>query len=206
MTIQITGKNLDAGNAYQAYAGDKIRSVLQKYLDSEPDGHIRLERERGLFRTTCSVRLGSGLLIEARGEGGDAYSSVDAARHRLEARVRRYKSRIKDHVSSAAAARRQAATTAPDYVISVTDEEQPEQDAANPVIIAESERNIRYMTVSEAVMQLDLADAYFLIFRNAAHGGLNVVYRRSDGNVGWVDARPPVTAEVDAAAARESAS
>jgi hypothetical protein len=151
------------------------------------------------------VRLGSGLLIEARDEGGDAYSSVDAARHRLEARVRRYKCRIKDHASSAAVARRQAATIAPDYVISVADDEQTEQDAANPVIIAEGERNIRYMTVSEAVMQLDLADAYFLIFRNAAHGGLNVVYRRSDGNVGWVDARAPVTAEANAAAAREPA-
>ena len=68
MTIQITGKNLDAGNAFQTYAGDKIRAVLQKYLGREPDGHIRLERERGLFKTTCSVRLTSGLLLEAHGE------------------------------------------------------------------------------------------------------------------------------------------
>ena len=96
MTIQITGKNLDAGNAFQTYAGDKIRAVLQKYLGREPDGHIRLERERGLFKTTCSVRLTSGLLLEAHGEGGDAYASVDAATHRLETRVRRHKGRIQE--------------------------------------------------------------------------------------------------------------
>jgi ribosomal subunit interface protein len=195
MTIQITGKNLDAGNAFQTYAGDKIRGVLQKYLGREPDGHIRLERERGLFKTTCSVRLTSGLLLEAHGEGGDAYASVDAATHRLETRVRRHKGRIKKHSSAAATARRKADVEASDHVVGLADDDQPEQEDGNPLIIAEGQRNIGHMTVSEAVMHLDLSEASFMIFRNSGHGGLNVVYRRGDGNIGWIDAELPISSK-----------
>lgn len=191
MTIQITGKNLDAGNAFQTYASDRLHTVLQKYLDRVPDGHIRLERERGLFKTSCSVRLTSGLLLEAHGEGGDAYTSVDSATQRLETRVRRYKSRIKTHASAEATARRKAGMEAPDYTVSTGEDDVPEQEGANPLIIAEEQRNIGHMSVSEAVMQLDLSDAPFMIFKNAAHGGLNVVYRRKDGNIGWIDAESP---------------
>jgi ribosomal subunit interface protein len=198
MTIQITGKNLDAGNAFQTYAADKLHTVLRKYLDRVPDGHVRLERERGLFKTSCSVRLTSGLLLEARGEGEDAYTSVDSAAQRLEARVRRYKSRIKNHTSAEAAARRKVDMEARDYVVSLADEDQPEHDDANPLIIAEGQRHIGHMTVSEAVMQLDLSEAPFMIFKNAAHGGLNVVYRRNDGHIGWIDAESPaVPKQVD---------
>lgn len=201
MTIQITGKNLDAGDAFQSYAGDKIRGVLQKYLGREPDGHIRLERERGLFKTTCSVRLTSGLLLEAHGEGGDAYASVDAATHRLETRVRRHKGRIKKHSSAAATARRKADVEASDHVVGLADEDLPDQDEANPLIIAEGQRNIGHMTVSEAVMHLDLSEASFMIFRNSGHGGLNVVYRRGDGNIGWIDAELPISSKPNGASA-----
>lgn len=186
MSIQITGKNVDAGDAFQVYAGDKISAVLQKYLGRSSDGHVRLERERGLFRTTCSVKLSSGLLLESHGDGGDAYSSVDAAAHRLETRVRRYKERLKDH--SSATARRRNEVEARDHVVGAGDEDLQGQDDANPLIIAEGQRNIGEMSVSEAVMQLDLSEEPFMIFRNAAHGGLNVVYRRSDGHIGWIDA------------------
>src|SRR4029078_5984210 len=105
MTIQITGKNLDAGNAFQTYAGDKIRGVLQKYLGREPDGHIRLERERGLFKTTCSVRLTSGLLLEAHGKAEDASATVTAATHRVKTGVSPNKAQIKNPFSAPGAAR-----------------------------------------------------------------------------------------------------
>lgn len=200
MTIQITGKNVDAGDAYQSYASEKIRSVLNKYLGRELDSHVRLERERGVFRTTCSVRLHSGLLLEAHGEGGDAYSSVDAAAHRLETRVRRHKGRIKQHSTPAAAARRRQPTEARDYIVSLEDDEKPAPDDANPLIIAEGQRNIGEMTVSEAVMQLDLTEAPFMIFRNAGHGGLNVVYRRNDGHIGWIDAELSIESKLNGAA------
>ena len=203
MTIQITGKNLAAGDAFQTYASDKIQTVLQKYLERVPEGHVRLERERGLFKTSCSIRLKGGLLLEANGEGGDAYSSVDTAAHRLETRVRRYKSRIKSHSSAAAAARRKADMEARDYVVTVGEDDQPEHVDANPLIIAEGQRNIGHMTVSEAVMQLDLSEAAFMIFKNAAHGGLNVVYRRNDGHIGWIDAELPAPSKADGAAVSE---
>ncbi len=203
MTIQITGKNVEVGDAFQTYTGDKIRSVLRKYLTREVDGHVRLERERELFKTTCSVRLTNGLLIEAHGEGVDAYGSIDAAVHRLETRVRRYKGRIKNHASGAS--RRKVDIEARDYIVSLNDDEEPQHHEANPLIIAEGQRNIGHMTVSEAVLQLDLSEASFMIFKNAAHGGLNVVYRRHDGHIGWIDADLPLGAKPNGASSPKHA-
>ena len=200
MSIQVTGKNVDAGDAYTAYIGDKIRGVLQKYLARELESHIRLEKERGIFKTSCSVKLASGLLLEAHGEGGDAYSSADEAVHRLETRVRRYKGRLKSHSAAAGAGRRKGGIDARDYVVSVGPDEEDDHTDVNPLIIAENQRNIGELTVSEAVMQLDVSEALFMIFRNAAHGGLNVVYRRKDGNIGWIDAETSAMPKVNGAA------
>ena len=201
MTLQITGKNVDAGDAYQVYVADKIKSVLKKYLGREVDGHVRLERVRGLFKTNCSVRLASGLLLEAHGEGGDAYSSADTAVERLETRVRRYKGRLKSHsIASTAAARRKGDIDARDYVVGVAEDEHHDvEPASHPVIVAEAPHAIGEMSVSEAVMKFDVTEAPFLIFRNAAHGGLNVVYRRADGHIGWIDAEPSSQVRVNGA-------
>ncbi|MBU1212649.1 MAG: ribosome-associated translation inhibitor RaiA [Alphaproteobacteria bacterium] len=190
MTLQVTGKNVDAGDAYKTYVLDKISTVLEKYIGPEIGGHVRLEKERSIFRTDCSIRLRTGLLVEAHGTGGDAYSSADAAVERLEKRVRRYKRRLKDHHHGRQnGAALPAELTARDYVLQLTDDEN-EDHAKNdhhPIVIAETERGIRELTVGEAVMHLDLGESPFLIFRNAGNGGINVVYRRPDGNVGWLD-------------------
>lgn len=201
MTLQITGKNVDAGDAYQTYVSDKIRSVLKKYLGREYDGHVRLEKIRGLFKTNCSVRLASGLLLEAHGEGGDAYASADSAVERLETRVRRYKGRLKSHSAAASATgRRKGDIDARDYVVGVAeDEEHHEEPAAAPLIIAEAPHAIVELSVSDAVMRFDVTEAPFMIFRNAAHGGINVVYRRADGHVGWIDAEPSSQSGVNGA-------
>ncbi len=190
MTLQITGKNVDAGDAYQSYISEKIAAVLEKYIGPEISGHVRLEKERSVFRTNCSIRLRTGLLVEAHGTGQDAYGSADSAVTHLEKRIRRYKRRLKDHHHSRPnGAPLPAELPARDYVLQVTEEDESEETAAdvNPVIIAETERGIRELTVGEAVMHLDLGESPFLIFRNAGNGGINVVYRRPDGNVGWVD-------------------
>ena len=192
MTIQVTGKNVDAGDAYQTYVADKIRTVLQKYIARDVGGHVRLEKERGVFKTNCSVKLASGLLLEAHGEGPDAYASADEAVERFEKRVRRYKSRLKSHTAArSGSSARKGNIDARDYVVSVGHDVKEEQQIEDhPLIIAETERRIDELTVSEAVMQLDLSEAQFMIFRNAAHDGLNVVYRRPDGHIGWIDAEP----------------
>lgn len=190
MTIQITGKNVEVGDAYQSYVSEKIRSLLQKYVSRDLKGHVRLEKERGLFKTNCSVRLASGLLLEAHGEGGDAYQSADAAVERLETRVRKYKRRLKDHDAQRIQNGRGGGFEAPDYVVS-TDEESAPATGEHPLIIAETPRNVAELSVSEAVMQLDLSEAQFLMFRNAGSGGINLVYRRGDGHIGWIDADLP---------------
>jgi ribosomal subunit interface protein len=187
MTIKVTGKNVDAGDAFTSYVSEKISTVLGKYIGTSISGHVRLEKERSQFRTACSLRLGSGLVLEANGDGSDAYSSADAAVEHLETRVRRHKRRLKSHHAprNGAAGRDIAAT---DYTVRVGhDEEEGQADSATPIIVAETVRGISEMPVSEAVMQLDVTESTFLLFRNASHGELNIVYRRADGNIGWID-------------------
>ncbi len=184
--MQITGKNIDAGGAFQTYIEDKISIVLGKYIGSEVDGHIRLEKERNQFRTNCSIRMPSGLLLEARGDGGDAYASADAALERLEKRVRRHKRRLKNHHSGRSDGHN-IDLAARDYTVQIEDGAGQSDVQDNPIIVAETELKIREIPVSEAVMQLDLTESPFLVFRNAAHGELNVVYRRQDGHIGWID-------------------
>jgi ribosomal subunit interface protein len=188
MTIQVTGKNVDTGDAYTAYISEKIAHVLSKYVGADIDGHVRLEKERSQFRTACSVRLRSGLVLEAHGEGGDAYASADAALERLESRVRRHKRRLKSH-HNGRDAHNGKAVAAPDYTVRLDHEDEGQEEAGHPVIVAETERGIREMPVSEAVMQLDVTESTFLVFRNASHGDLNIVYRRADGHIGWIDPR-----------------
>ena len=190
MTIQVTGKNVDAGEAYKTYVLGKISTVLEKYIGPEISGHVRLEKERAGFRTNCSIRLKTGLQVEAHGDGGDAYGSADAAVERLEKRVRRYKRRLKSHHNGRDNDGFGLELPARDYTVQMSHADEEEAEAVNdqhPIIIAEAERGIRAMTVSEAVMQLDLSESHFLVFRNAAHEGLNVVYRPPDGHVGWID-------------------
>lgn len=186
MTLQVTGKNIDAGDAYKTYISDKLKTALGRYIGEEIAGHIRLEKERGRFYTQCSIKLHSGLALEANGDGGDAYASADSAVEKLEKRVRRHKRRLKDHHSSRNGSREIPETLAGYYTVRVDDEGE-EATGDHPIIIAETEKGIAEFAVSEAVMQLDLTDKPFLLFRNAAHGGINIVYRRSDGHIGWID-------------------
>lgn len=202
MTIQVTGKNIDAGDAFKDYISDKLKGSLTKYIGDDIAGHIRLEKERGRFRTHCSIRMRTGLVLEASGDGGDAYSSADSAVEHLEKRVRRYKRRLKDHHTARSTNGAIALSPASDYTVQVHDEE-PAGDGHHPVIIAETERGIGELAVAEAVMQLDLTDKSFLVFRNAGHGGINVVYRRSDGNIGWIDPKASGGVAVNGAAAKK---
>jgi ribosomal subunit interface protein len=197
MTIQVTGKNVGAGEAFQGYVTDKISVVLDKYIGPELFGHVRVEKAKTGFRTSCSLRLKTGLLLESQGEGADAYASADNALEHLEKRVRRYKRRLKSHHHGDVEAARETATNR--YVVQLEDDEAVDNTGGAvdhkpadtvPVIIAEAEGALRELSVSAAVMQLDLTDDAFLLFRNASHGRINVVHRRADGNVGWIDPEP----------------
>lgn len=190
MALQVTGKNVEAGDAFKLYITDKLGDSLEKYIGPEISGHVRLEKERGRFRTDCSIRLKTGLLLESHGEGNDAYASADAAVERMDKRLRRYKRRLKSHHNGHG--RDQIPVEmANDFTVRADEDDMEAHEALSehPVIIAEEERSIKELPVSEAVMQLDVTDKSFLVFKNAAHGGLNVVYRRKDGHIGWIDAK-----------------
>ena len=191
MTLQVTGKNVEAGDAFKVYITEKLGDSLEKYIGPEISGHIRLEKERGRFRTDCSIRLKTGLLLESHGEGADAYASADAAVERMDKRLRRYKRRLKSHHNGHGRDHNSRDIAATDYTVRADEDDTHATEALSehPVIIAEAEHSIKEHAVSEAVMQLDLTDRSFLVFRNAAHGGLNVVYRRADGHIGWIDAK-----------------
>lgn len=185
MTIQVTGKNLDVGEALRGYVRDRVAQTVEKYVGAPPAGHVRIEKGHGEFRTDCTVHLWQGMSLEAHGTGKDAYQSADLACERLEKRVRRYKSRLKRH---GGAEQPRKETTAADYVLQSPQEGQEDSDEGNPIIIAEAETVVHEMAVADAVMQMDLSDRPFVLFRNASHGEINVVYRRADGNIGWIDA------------------
>jgi ribosomal subunit interface protein len=193
MSLQVTGKNIQVGEAFQGYVSDKIDDAVGKYLGEYLTAHVRVEKERGRFHTNCSVRVRTGLLLESSGEGTDAYSSADAAFEHLEKRLRRYKRRLKNrhHGSTNGAVVDGAAADVSinDYVVELPDgtTDIPETTEDSPLVVAETARTLHRVSVSEAVMRLDLTEEPFLVFRNAASGEVNVVYRRTDGNIGWID-------------------
>jgi ribosomal subunit interface protein len=197
MTIQVTGKNLDVGDALRSYVQEQVVHTVEKFVGREPKGHVRIEKEHGEFKTNCTIHLWQGMSLEAHGVAPDAYQSADRACERLEKRVRRYKSRLKRY-GAGEIPRKQ--TQAVSYVIQASQEEQEERDEDNPIIIAEAETPVHEMAVADAVMQMDLSDQPFVVFRNAIHGEINVVYRREDGNIGWIDPAKPSRAKSETVA------
>lgn len=197
MTIKVTGKNVDLGESLRTYASDRLLEALDKYSVPQGTGHVSVEKESNSFRTLCAVSLDSGIDLQGNGDANDAYASVDAAIGRIEKRLRRYKRRLKNHHQQ------QSVPGAGDgldagiaYVIQAAGEDDVlEEEETGPVIVAEQPAKVRRMSVSDAVMQMDLGDQTFLVFRNAGHGGVNVVYRRSDGNIGWIDPSGVVSQE-----------
>lgn len=193
MQVQVTGKHVDVGDALRARVSDELSNSIGKFFDRDGGGaDVVVSREGHSFKVDCAVTLASGQHLQSHGLGGDAHTAFDAALEKMAKRVRRYSRRMKDHHLQALA--RQAETASYFVIQSPADEEEEDtaDPAANggapePVVIAETEKPIRTMTVSMAVMDLDLTGLPTIVFRNAAHGGLSVVYRRSDGNIGWID-------------------
>ncbi|WP_411289101.1 ribosome hibernation-promoting factor, HPF/YfiA family [Phenylobacterium sp.] len=190
MQVHITGKHVDVGEALRSRVSDEISSSIGKYFDRGGGADVVVSREGHAFKVDCAVTLTTGQKLTTHGLGGDAHLAFDAAMSKMQKRIRRYKNRLKDHHPQALA--RQAETAAY-FVIQATDEDEEEaieeeaQSFPEPMVIAETETAIRTMTVSRAVMELDLTESQTIVFRNAAHGGLSVVYRRPDGNIGWID-------------------
>ncbi len=195
MRVQVAGRHVELGQALQTRINDDLGRTIEKYFPRSGEAVVTVAREGAGFEVDCSVHLPSGIVLQAEGSGGDAHGAFEDALEKMEKRVRRYKRRLKNHHNTqkdpfpAESATAYVLKSDEDFAEAEGSEESASGEAPDgaPLVIAETTVSVRTMTVSMAVLQLDLADSPAFLFRNAANGGLNLVYRRPDGNIGWVD-------------------
>jgi ribosomal subunit interface protein len=200
MPFRVSGKNIQIGEALRTRVNERIAEVVRKYFDGGFSGHVTVTKDGFGFRTECAIHLDSGAMLHAEAIAADAYASADQAALRIEKRLRRYKRRLKDRQAARAsdrpAAEEAGSITAPTYVIAAPEEDGEEEVGDfNPVIIAESTTALKRLSVSDAVLELDMTGVPVVVFRHAGHGRINVVYRRADGHIGWID--PPAAGQSD---------
>lgn len=186
MQVTVTGKQLDVGDALRSRCESHLAAAVNKYFSNPLEAQVVVTREAHLFRADISVHVGRAIQVRGQSAAADAYAAVDQAVEHVAKRLRRFKRRLNDH-------HRTPVEALPTYVIAEpaeetdTEHEVPAADGTRPVIIAEMTTEIATLAVNEAVLRLDLGGLPAMLFRNAGHGGLNLVYRRPDGNIGWID-------------------
>lgn len=202
MHLTVKGKQLDVGDALRTHAGGVLKALVEKYFSDPIEANVVISRDAHLFTADISVHVGRNILLQSSAEATEPYPAFDAAIERLAKRLRRHKRRLRGRQRDSQATT--VSLPATDYVLDagvpdghgddgwpeppeVGADTDGEDDRAQPVVVAEMATTIDTLTVGEAVMRMDLADLPALMFRNRGHGGLNMVYRRPDGNVGWVD-------------------
>jgi ribosome hibernation promoting factor len=191
MQLTVTGKQIDVGDALRRHIEASLTSILGKYFGTAIEAHVVVAREAHLTRAEILVHIGRGIEVNAHAAAPEIGAAFDAAADRVAKRLRRYKRRLRDYHAKA---RDHAAASerAVDYVLApiaeeTDDEELDRASGSAPAVIAEMSMELPHLTVGEAAMRMDLADATVLLFRNRSHGELNLVYRRADGNIGWID-------------------
>lgn len=189
MQLSVKGKQIDVGDALRTHVETSLAGIVEKYFERAIEAHAVFSRQGHLIRSDISVHLRRDILVQGQASAGDAYVAFDDAAEHIAKRIRRYKRRLRGRHGQSHEAVAES-LSARSYVLADAAEEsaEPLSDAADqPVIVAEMTCEIPSLTVGEAVMRMDLADVPSFMFRNRAHGGLNVVYRRRDGHIGWVD-------------------
>lgn len=185
MQLSVKGKQIDVGEALRNHVEAQLKDITGKYFSDSLDAHVTFSREAHLFRADIAVHAGRGILLQANASASEPYPAFDLAAGRIAQRLRRYKNKIKRHHHETA--RQGEAMVASSFVLQGDDHDREEEANDNPVVVAEMTMPIETLTVGEAVMRLDLGDLPALMFHNRAHGGLNMIYRRPDGHIGWVD-------------------
>ncbi len=188
MRYQISGKQIDIGEALQTHVQNELGAIIQKYAQRPTEALVTFSRIAHEYSCEAVVHLSTGLVAQASARETEIYAAFDSCAEKMDKQLRRYKRRLKDHHRD----RSQPVELleASSYILAGTEEEhEQEPESLQPIIVAEMEMKIPSLSVGEAVMQMELAGAPVLVFRNEKHSGVNVVYRRDDGNIGWVDPR-----------------
>lgn len=192
MQLSVQGKQIDVGDSLRTHVEEKLNEVNAKYFNRAIDSTVQFSREgHGFFKSHISIRIGKNIMVMSDAVENDIYMAFDVASAKVAKQLRRYKNRLRNHHRKQEETPETEILKARDYVLAMEGdkaEDAPEPDHEDsPLIVAEMTSEIETLSVSEAVMRMDLAHQPAILFRNAKHGGLNLVYRRNDGNVGWVD-------------------
>ncbi|MDP6815074.1 MAG: ribosome-associated translation inhibitor RaiA [Alphaproteobacteria bacterium] len=185
MQILVSGKQIDVGEALRGHVEERLQNGIAKYFTNPIDAHVVFSREGQGYRVDCSVHVGHGIHAQSHASAAEIYAVFDQAADRLDKRLRRYKRRLRGHHGRERPAAEQL--RAQSYILAPEPEHEEASAEFQPVIVAETTSDIHSRTVGEAVMQMDLADLPVLMFRNRGNGHLNVVYRRPDRHIGWID-------------------
>ena len=185
MNVRVSGKHMEIGESFRTRIEDSVASAITKYFDSGYSGQVTVEKAGSRYTTDCRIHLDTGVDLHATGQANDPQASFDAASERIEKRLRRYKRKLKDHHNGQSSDSRYGEISYTVMDVSQDDEEVADDFA--PTVVAEGSRKIRTMSVATAVVALDMTDDPVLLFRSAGKDHVNIVYRRHDGNIGWID-------------------
>jgi ribosomal subunit interface protein len=176
---------MDIGDAFRTRIEERIGEAVDKYFDGGFSGHVTVVKSTSRFAADCMVRLDTGISLQAAGEAQEPTAAFDTAAERLEKRLRRYKRRLKSHYP--AAGNGAAVNVAYTVMAPVAEDEEEVPEDYAPAVVAETSMALKTMSVASAVVELDTKDSPVFVFRNAGNEQVNIVYRRPDGNIGWID-------------------
>lgn len=188
MSLRISGKQMDIGDAFRSRIEGRIGEAVEKYFDGGFSGHVTVEKSGSRYSADCMIRLDTGIALQAAGQAQEPTGAFETAAERIEKRLRRYKRRLKSYGPGAEGSQPDEAIDLAYRVVAPTaaEDEEVAEDYA-PTIVAESTVVLRTMSVADAVIELDIKDSPVFIFRNVGNDHVNIVYRRPDGNIGWID-------------------
>lgn len=194
MQITVAGKQMELSDALRVRVSEQLDLISHKYFDGALDASVTFSRARSFFTCDINLHAGRGLTLRGEGEAADAHGAFDDAAEHIAKRLRRYRRRVNDHARDLTT--RARPEPGRQYVLRQDDEQPAGAEGHSDIpayatVIAESPAEINTLSVGEAVMRMDLADQQVLMFRNSATAEFNVIYRRPDGNIGWIDPAAP---------------
>jgi ribosomal subunit interface protein len=191
MSLRISGKHMEIGDAFRSRIESRIGEMVAKYFDGGYSGHVTVEKSGSRFSADCVIFLDTGMGLQAAGQAYDPQAAFETASERIATRLRRYKRKLRSYDSPATGRQEDVA-----YRVMQPAAEEIEEVPADfaPAIVAESTVSLKTMSVARAIVELDVKDSPVFVFRNAGNEQVNIVYRRADGNIGWIDPSTPMSA------------